>query len=75
MEVASTEFSGGSGPTHRAAAVATKKRAAGMKQRGKMGVGPPGPRGEVGEECHEEAWHWEDGAGGQGFGTGRENRE
>ena len=55
--------------------MATKKRAAGMKQRGKMGVGPPGPRGEVGEECHEEAWHWEDGAGGQGFGTGRENRE
>lgn len=62
MEVASRESTVGSGLTYRAAAA--------KKQRGRMGVGHWGPRGEVGEECQEEAWHWKDDAGGQGSGTG-----
>lgn len=70
MEVASRESTVGSGLTYRAAAVATKKIvAAAKKQRGRMGVGHWGPRGEVGEECQEEAWHWKDDAGGQGSGN------
>lgn len=56
MEVASRESTVGSGLTYSAAAVATKKTAAAAKkQRGRMGVGHWGPRGEVGEECQEEA--------------------
>lgn len=47
MEVASRESTVGSGLTYRAAAA--------KKQRGRMGVGHWGPRGEVGEECQEEA--------------------
>lgn len=75
MEVASKEFTVGSGLIFRVAAVATKKIAAAKEQRGKMGAGLQGPRSEAGEKCQEEAWHWEGGAGGQEFGTGRENRE
>lgn len=76
MEVASREFTAGSGLTFRVAAVATKKTAASKKQRGKMGkIGLQRPRREAGKECQEEAWHWEDGASGQEFGIGRENRE
>lgn len=40
-----------------------------------MGIGLQRPRREAGKECQEEAWHGEDGAGGQEFGIGRENRE
>lgn len=75
MEVASREFTAGSGLTFRVAVVATKKIAASKKQRGKMGIGLQRPRREAGKECQEEAWHLEDGAGGQEFGIGRENRE
>lgn len=76
MEVALRDFTVGSGLTYRAATVVIKKTVgAAKKQRSKLGIGPKGPRGEFGEECQEEDWHWEDDAGGQGSRTGRENRE